>query len=95
MNPIPTQYAELPAMQTPMIERGICYVLEKIFNGIMLLLYGQHPSETKAQKLTRLGLVLVTTVSIIIFLLVIKKLFAPGGAELKVSPVPIKIPQLK
>ena len=73
-------------MKIPLIEHGICYVLEKIFDGIMILLYGQHPSETKAQKLTRWGLVLIITVSIIIFFLVIKKLFAPGGAELKISP---------
>ena len=82
-------------MKIPLIERGICYVLEKIFNGIMLLLYGQHPSETKAQKITRWGLVLITTVGVIIFLLVIKNLFAPGETELKVRTAPVKMTPLK
>ena len=82
-------------MQIPLIERGICYVLEKIFNGIMILLYGQHPSETKAQKLTRWGLVFVIIVSIIVSLIVIKKLLFTGKPELKVKTAAIRMIPLK
>lgn len=63
------------------IERCMCYLIDKIFNGIMVLLYGKNPSETKAQKLTRWLVVLIAIFGIIVAFFVIKTIFktsAPG-----------------
>ncbi len=53
----------------------MCYIIDKIFGGIMVLLYGRHPSETKAQKLTRWVLVLLAIVGAIVLFLILKTLF--------------------
>jgi hypothetical protein len=63
------------AKQASWIERPVCCFIDKIFAGIMALLYGQHPSETKAQKLTRWGLVLLAIVGTIVLFLILKALF--------------------
>lgn len=58
------------------IELSICYVIDKIFGGIMVLLYGRHPSETKAQRLTRWALVLLAIVGTVVLFLILKALFS-------------------
>ncbi len=63
--------------------RFFCYILDKTFHLIMVLLYGAHPSETKGQKLSRWGVVLFSIIGVLVFFIVIKSLFfkpsAPSG----------------
>ena len=74
-----------------MIERCICYIADKIFHGIMVLLYGGHPSETKTQKLTRWGLALLTIVGIAVLFCIIRTMFAPEMAEFKIRTGPVRV----
>lgn len=55
--------------------RFFCYILDKIFHLIMVLLYGAHTSETKGQKLSRWGAVLFTIIGVVVFFVVIKSLY--------------------
>lgn len=63
------------AKRVSRIELFVCYVIDKIFGGIMVLLYGRHPSETKAQRLTRWVLVLLVIVGALVLFLILKNLF--------------------
>ncbi len=67
-------------------ERCICYLIDKIFNGIMILLYGKSPSETRAQKLTRFLTVLVAICCIIGMFFVIKSIFKTPGPSVGYIP---------
>ncbi len=51
------------------------YILDKIFHWIMVLLYGAHPSEAKAQKLSRWGMVLFAIVGTVVFFTVMRSMF--------------------
>ncbi len=67
--------------------RFFCYILDKIFHVIMVLLYGAHPSETRGQKLTRWGIVLFTIIGVLIFYVVIKALyFKPSDPSIIYRP---------
>ncbi len=62
--------------------RFFCYILDKIFHLIMVLLYGAHPSETRGQKLSRWGVVLFAIIGVVVFFIVIKSLcFKPAAAR--------------
>jgi lysylphosphatidylglycerol synthetase-like protein (DUF2156 family) len=65
--------------QVSPIQRFFCYILDKVFHGIMILLYGAHPSETRAQKLSRWIFVLVIIIGIMLLYSVIKAIFGPPG----------------
>ena len=68
------------------IERCICYLIDKIFNGIMILLYGKSPSETRSQKLTRCLAVLIAICGIIGMFFVIKAIFKTPGPGIGYIP---------
>ncbi len=61
-------------------QRFLCYILDKIFHFIMVLLYGAHPSETKGQKLSRWGVLLFAIIGVVVFFVVIKSLFFEPSA---------------
>ena len=61
--------------------RFFCYILDKIFHLIMVLLYGAHPSETRGQKLSRWGLVLFAIIGVLVFFIVIRSLYFKASAS--------------
>ncbi len=68
--------------------RFFCYILDKIFHVIMVLLYGAHPSETRGQKLTRWGVVLFAIIGVVVFSVVIKSLFFKPSASRRIYRAP-------
>ena len=63
------------------------YILDKVFHWIMVLLYGARPSEAKAQKLTRWGVVLFTIVGTVVFFVVIRAMFfKPAATRHRMRP---------
>lgn len=68
--------------------RFFCYILDKIFHLIMVLLYGAHASETKGQKLSRWGAVLFTIIGVVVFFVVIKSLYFKPSAARKIYRSP-------
>ena len=72
------------------IERFLCYILDGIFRGIMVLLYGASLSETKAQKLSRLGMIMLIIVGIMIVIIVKMSISKPPAIRQPWQPSPIK-----
>ncbi len=68
--------------------RFFCYILDKIFHLIMVLLYGAHPSETRGQKLSRWGVVLFAIIGVVVFSVVIKSLFFKPSAPRRIYRAP-------
>ena len=68
--------------------RFFCYILDKIFHLIMVLLYGAHPSETRGQKLSRWGVVLFAIIGLLVFFIVIKSLFFKPSAARRIYRAP-------
>ena len=68
--------------------RFFCYILDKIFHSIMVLLYGAHPSETRGQKLNRWGVVLFAIIGVVVFFIVIKSLFSKPSAPRRMYRAP-------
>ncbi len=74
--------------QASAIGHFFCYILDKIFHLIMVLLYGAHPSETRGQKLSRWGVVLFAIIGVLVFFIVIRSLYFKPSAARRIYRAP-------